>query len=372
MQEALETLKPEYWQAKEGPPKSRFMQMTVETMKELKRRVDGMVFPATVVLEKALNGIDHPVILASALPFVREMRLERALGELSSIPEGQDLVESMPKGVKMELTGDPRMSGGRNNQANCVSEGELKVLSRGIEVDAYTSTGYMIGVLAHELQHQKQVNSDTIRMTDKIPSPIESVWYERLIEADACAVAADIAWKLKETGKPEAWREAGGFGKTIAKAYQDEVTKDPEAANDGRAKRAAFDAWFSDAPWRAAAYNSQGLGNALHEFQMDQLAKGGMPMDSIKVSDIEKLGELSSGPNYLKLEGARPLDDPYYRAPNWNKDQAMRLGQLHDKYDSLKQESGSKFVSKGTVCEDAANTASARSVSRARPGSMKL
>ena len=101
--------------------------------------------------------------------------------------------------------------------------------------------------------------------------------------------------------------------------------------------------------------------------EMEKLAQGGMPMDTIKVSDIERLGELSGGPNYLKLEGARPLDDPYYRTPNWSKDQAMRLGELHDKYDSLKRAEGSRFAPEGKNCEDQTNVAGRTPVSLERP-----
>lgn len=383
MREALETLKPEHWAGKEESkpgPLSQFVQFPgVDKVDELLRSLKKYTEPAKIVHDKIVMGVESPSILVSALPFVRGIRLNNAIEELSTIPEGQDLVDVMRDGLKLELHKDPRFTGGANSRMVCVEDGKPRIIPLGIEIDAYAPKGFIVGVLAHELHHQRQMDANVIvPYMDKLPSPIETVWYDRMIEADAAATSAEIAWKLKDAGKPGMWENLGGFGFACGHAFAMEAMKDPSSVYDGRAKRAAFDEWFSNSAGRVNIYNGQGVNNALSEGKMEKLVQGGMPMETIKVSDIEKLGELSSGPNYLKLEGARPLDDPYYRAPSWNKDQAMRLGELHDKYDTLKKGSGT-LVAAGKVCEDQTNAVSSTPVSLERPatrrppvGGMKL
>ncbi len=81
-----------------------------------------------------------------------------------------------------------------------------------------------------------------IPLHEKIPAPLETLWYDRLIEADAEATATDIAYKLKDAGKPEAWDAMQKMPYTgAAKAYEAAVLKNPNAVADGTAKRAAFD-----------------------------------------------------------------------------------------------------------------------------------
>lgn len=378
MKAALETLKPEYWEAKQKaePPKSKFMGLpVVDALKGLARKINEMTFPVDVVLNIALN---NPAALASALPFVRNLRLNRALGELATIPEGQDLIDTIKPGLKVELNGDPRFTGGVNKAMPDFENGMVRMTPLGIEVEAYAPQGYITGVLAHELRHQHQMETGMWSpYMSGIPSPIEAVWYNRMIEADASATAADVAWKLKEAGKPDAWACKGGFGPAIGHAYEEVVKNDPSAAYDGRAQRAAFDAWFAEDCGRSKVYNQQGVNNAPNTYSMDKLAQGGMPLHHIKVSDVEKLGEAPGGGNYLKIPGARPLDDPYYRAPDWNKEQAERLARLHDKYDDLKKNGGSKIAAQGDAPNENANKGQAQvslarpTAYRARPG-MKL
>jgi hypothetical protein len=180
-----------------------------------------------------------------------------------------------------------------------------------------------------------------------IPSPVERIWYDRAVEADAQATAVEIAWKLKDTGKPAAWNSLTSFeepGNTIATAYEKQALADPASVDDGRAKRAAFDEWFVTKTRLdysfTELYNGWAVEKVIDKDKLEKLTAHGSKLEPLKVSDIEKLGELSSV-NYLTLPGGRALDDPYYRKADWNVNEAYSLSGQQAEYDVFKT---SKFM----------------------------
>jgi hypothetical protein len=204
----------------------------------------------------------------------------------------------------------------------------------------------LIYTLAHELQHQQQMKAGlfTLYVHGRMPSPPETVWYNRAIEADATATAVDIAWKLKEAGKSAAWDYVRKHDQCseAARAYAKVAAADPAAVQDGRAKRAAFDSWFVQRQRRdmgqttSQAYNDPGLALVPQAEAAAGWLQQGMRTDRLTAADIEKLGDLAPF-NYLKIPGGRPLDDIYYRKADWNMEEARYLSLRTQEYDSLKK-----------------------------------
>jgi hypothetical protein len=176
----------------------------------------------------------------------------------------------------------------------------------------------------------------------KAVSPLESIWYNRVIEADASATATDIAYKLHKAGHSEAWRELqrSRSGPTnIAATYEDAIRAKPEAAEDGSAKRAAYDGWFEARGGMnrelMELYNAQGFSNY---FSVSTLLRDGVldrtPLQPLQIQDIKKVGALSGGVNYLDIAGARPVDDAFYRRNSFNKEEAAWIAREHVSYQS--------------------------------------
>ncbi len=359
MQEALKTFE----QPKPGP-------RPLGQLKDAILTIDGHL---NVLAHAAATTIFNPAVLVTALPLVQNMRLNNALEELSTIPEGRELVDLIKKnGTELKLDPSPLYMGGRAGNIHGVSSKDGYQLSPGtVVVAGFATRGEIVGVLAHELQHHRQNVTKTLEpFSQTIPSPIEQLWFNRCIEADAQATAVDIAWKLKEAGKPKTWNamkeDLSAFGK-IARAYGKAVKHDPESVKDGSAKRVAYDEWFiarvnDFAPTLSQIYNRQGLNNNLIPHHVDQMVKEGREFAPMDVSNIEKLGDLSPlTPNYLKLPGFKPLDDPFYRAADWGPNIASGLKNMHDRYDDvLKTQAKSKFLSPANPETPAAPVAEAK------------
>ncbi|HYD17522.1 MAG TPA: DUF6782 family putative metallopeptidase, partial [Patescibacteria group bacterium] len=245
--------------------------------------------------------------------------------------------------------------------------------------------GQMLTTLIHELHHERQLKAGVMKsVSDKVPSPVEQMWYERAMEADAQATATDISWKLKEAGKPAAWKaleKDGHWRGQVAKAYADKAAGDPKSVENGTAKRAAFDAWFSAKNrfgiTTPMIYNNQATNNLPSPTDFEELHRAGLPFEPLKPKDIEKLGDIAPQ-NYLKAPGGRSLDDPLYRTADFNQWQASKLNFLHGRYEEIKQGNYPKpNMSHPSITGSAAPIAKqqppAVSVSLARrPAGMKL
>ncbi len=330
MKAALDRMKPEFWHGLSSfaRPKPTDFQKKV-------------VFPAKVVLSKIDLLLDRPDLLATALPFVQNLRLKRALSDIASIPEGAALVEAAAGVPKIHLDPNPTVSGGQFCTKRSINGIDLTVIAQEINIAGLATMGSVISTLVHELQHKRQMDHKVLNaFHDKTPSPIELLWYNRMTEADAEATAVDIAWKLKENGKPEAWnhiRTARDWPIALAAEYEKKALADPSSVASGAAKRAAFDGWFEAfGGGISEMYNDQGVRKAPSSEALEEMHKAGKPFAPLTAGDMEKIGDI--GPvNYLKLPGSKPLDSLDYRRADFDQEAAEKLRAAHDAYDRVSQ-----------------------------------
>lgn len=337
MKEARERMDQKFWKDREE--KRTLMQ---EVADELAQNIKMGVLPTLQGLTKIVVTIENPLTLVTAIPLVQSLRINRALAEIATVPEGKTLIDALGD-TKIRLDPDPRYNGGRNTFFPSYRDGEMKLKTFEITAQGYATQGEVIAILLHEMHHERQIKNGVMKILgEKVPSPVEQVWYERAMEADAQATATDIAWKLKEAGKPGAWRAMAADMNCmgdIAKAYADKVAADPDAVASGTAKRAAFDKWFTAKNLvgdnLSVIYNGQGINNLPKGEDLDKLYKAGKPFAPLAADDIAKLGTIAEK-NYLALPGGKPLDSMDYRQADWNAWQAGHLNYLHKQYDDVK------------------------------------
>jgi len=296
-----------------------------------------------VQLSQATMAMANPLTLVTAIPLVENLRINRALNTLSQVPEGRELVGLLKAAnIPVRMEGDLLYKNAAFFSNLTASEnGQLRALPMHIIVPAYSNHGRLVAHLAHELRHLQQAMNDVLYLgSSKQVSPVENLWYNRAIEADASATSVDISYKLHQAGHSDAWREINR-GRTwptsIAKSYETAVKRDPAALVNGAAKRAAYDSWF-DA--KAALgdkltqiYTSQGL--TMHRIEASLHRENlRAPMRHLTVGDIKKLGAMSGGVNYLDTPGHRPLDDLHYRHNSFTKREAALITAEHVSYQS--------------------------------------
>jgi hypothetical protein len=289
-------------------------------------------------------AMDTPSALVTAFPYVQERRIDRALETLSSLPEGQELVDTATKNnIRFKLMADPLARGGGLSSWNSAKDGRMTVrLSDTIRLQGYSTEGILVVQMAHELQHVRQANAGMrTPFQGQLRTPEDAIVYDRFLEADAEATATEVAYKLKRAGKPAAWnaiQTALGMPPEISAAYEKMATQDPASLTDGRAKRAAFDAWFSakQAAGRTIAnvYGDQALGNYPEKQQLERLAGAGATAAPLTPEDLKKFGTLSDV-NYLDIPGGLPLNDPYYTRADLNARQQTYLYHLRERFNRV-------------------------------------
>jgi hypothetical protein len=281
-----------------------------------------------------------PAVLATALPFVEKLQMERTLDTLSKVPEGADLV-AKAKETRTRIASNFGRLGAGYSKGFFVTPDIYDDTRPSVQIQGFSDKSMRAGLMIHELQHLNQDKAGVLEIQLDI-SPVERVWYDRVTEADAHATAVDIAFKLKMIGEEGGWdylrsKHDTLSGGSIAAAYEAAAEKDPDSIYDGRAKREAYDAWFeAEMPSGvkedlSVNYNSQGVRKA--GIGVDNMLNSGRDKNFAPLlrQDIEKLGDLSPV-NYMKLPGYRPIDDPSYRKANWSAYQAGYLSAQQQKY----------------------------------------
>lgn len=353
--EALESISVE---AAKPPPAPNPLQRVINYFKS---KASTYTAIADIALNQVAITAESPLSLATAIPFVAGLRLNRAMETLEKVPEGKALVDTLRQsGIQADFKNNFMMVGAYFLSSTGIDKnGVVRDFAENIGLPGFSNQGRLISFMAHELQHLKQQQNGMLRIAiSKSVSPVEAVWYDNAIEADAQATATDVAYKLMKAGHPDAWNElqkdrSGPVDYT--KAYEAAIEKDPRAAENGYAKRAAFDAWF-DAKFKGGMavrdyYAVQGIRSHVMPADVqygppDKLPEGASPVKPLAVEDVQRLDKLSSVP-YLHLPDARPLDDPHYRVGKFHPQLSKWLGDKHREYQS-------KFFSK-----PAAETASA-------------
>ena len=286
---------------------------------------------------------ENMTALVTAVPLVARLRIGRALDTIASVPEGKMLVDMLQdSGLPVKMRNDFGYNGAVLHTWVSSREGAVKQEAYEIVVPAFSTHGRLVAYLTHELQHLNQSKNNILMIgQNKVVSPLETIWHNAAVEADAQATAVDVAYKLKQAGKPEAWDELcleRSTSKNFTADYAAAVQKDPAAAQNGQAKRAAYDAWFEatfkDGQKLSDFYAMKGFMNygvAHNAMKSENFAT---PMGAMTTEDIRKLGALSAV-NYMDAPGGRPLDDPYYRdLPPMNARHAEVIGESHRSYQS--------------------------------------
>lgn len=130
----------------------------------------------------------------------------------------------------------------------------------------------------------------------------------RFLEADAFAIEAQIAWELTSHGVDRnAWFAYKKRNKEIATAYEKSARSEKGAFN-GKALKAAFDAWFGT--YHRASYDFESVRET--RFQLDRAKEGRRatvetdkkrgPDQSERMSAdyLREFGRVANGVNYLE------------------------------------------------------------------------
>ncbi len=241
-------------------------------------------------------------------------RIAGILARLSKAPEGREVVDFLKNsGVKIELQDDPINWAASTLTIIDVKDGVYSYKDPVIILKKDLPDDNMLQAIIHESQHLRQHLSG-VGNPDRILTPEQYILFYRASEADAQAACTLVTWKLKRAGDDGPWQEAGRVGyQDICNAFEKIVGEDPSSLDDGRAKRAAFDAWF-DNPARLAGYNKATIDHMIPFLQAGRaiFKDHGMPEAPLDAGWPQKLHAASPAP-YLLQDGARDLlSDGFY------------------------------------------------------------
>ena len=182
---------------------------------------------------------------------------------------------------------------------------------------------------AHELGHmgQAQANGSTFAVLDYTLRHEDRLLALGHYEAAATAASVQVAWELGEAGNLGPWQAISENGPDMgsARAFAELASRDPKAVTDGRARRAAHDAWY-DLTDRKVAYAdavTMAYRDVLTSLAMQQGVDYPHPnarplitaMGHATIADdqLSLAGAMPDGMNHLSLPGGRDLHDPVYR-----------------------------------------------------------
>lgn len=242
-------------------------------------------------------------------------RIAGILERLGRVPEGRELVAFLEKNaVSIDLQEDPANWAASTLTITNIENGIYSYVSPVIILKKDLSDDNLLQAIVHESQHLHQ-HLKGVGNPDRILSQEEYILFYRAAEADAQAACTYITWKLKENGDEGPWKEAGRVGyQDICDAFAATVAADPVSLEDGRARRAAFDAWFTNDN-RLAGYNKATVDHMIPFLEQgrDIFKNHGMTKASLDASWLEKLNGVTPEP-YLLADGSRDLlSDTHFR-----------------------------------------------------------
>lgn len=241
-------------------------------------------------------------------------KLTRCISRMAQSETGRALLDTAAEyGVRVAL------------KDNHIYYGDFDRETKKVTIEGKSSDGALIEILAHELRHGWQ-DRHGFDSSFELP-PSDNVIINRLIEADAEAVANQVAWELKEQGYNKPWLHAirNKSYQDVAQAYRKEAEADPDAVRDGRALRAAFDQWFKK-PTRRHGYDDMMLDVLEDWFEEYEENMNGKPQKLGK-EWIDLLCTLPGGLKYQRGEVGKVMDNPY-AVSKVNKKNAARIKKL--------------------------------------------
>ena len=175
------------------------------------------------------------------------------------------------------------------------------------DVEPFMELAGFVG--AHELAHvaqDKHCGRDFGRW-DLRYTLMHQMMATRHYEAAADAVAVDVAWQLREAGQPGMWRriEQDPVEQHLTRAFSRSVARNAANAKNGKARRAAHDAWFKNTA--AMGFYDQGVLDRIRT-RLDVLAiqqMQGFP-DPLARAAAHEAGRLRVHTDQLRDYGTMP------------------------------------------------------------------
>lgn len=241
-------------------------------------------------------------------------RVKSILDRLSKVPEGREVVDFLKNhAVKIDLQDDPVNWAASTLTITDVVGGVYSYKDPVIILKESLSDDNLLQAIVHESQHLRQHLSGAGN-PDRVLSREEYILFYRASEADAQAACTFVTWKLKEAGDAGPWKMAGEVGYSdICNAFEKLAANDPQSLDDGRAQRAAFDAWF-DNTGRLADYNKATVDAMIPFLEKGReiFKKHGMPEGKLDESWLKKLGAVSPTVYLLQDEAKNILTHAHY------------------------------------------------------------
>ena len=246
-------------------------------------------------------------------PALTSRRIGDAMSRLANLPEGQRILSSLSQNnVNVEL--DTTYPGSATCLATIaeVRSGRYAYKSLSQKFGDLPD-GNLVQAMIHETEHIDQ-HAAGILIPPALLNEEDHMLWQRILEADAQAEATHVSFLMHLRGDKTPFIAVHGVGYTdMAQAYENAYARDQGAICNGTAKRAAFDAWFSN-DFRVAAYDRD-TQKHLIPYINDLLQKNpdhGLPSGTLKKEWVQTMGCLAGCANYLN-HGPDVLTDPYYR-----------------------------------------------------------
>jgi hypothetical protein len=179
--------------------------------------------------------------------------------------------------------------------------------TRSIVLNPKSSKELLCAFLAHELRHGWQ-DKQGLSMK-RVTKVMDGLVNKRFCEADAFAVEAQVAWELTQHKiLPDAWNVYRKENKKLALAYEQAVSKNRNAAENGKAMKAVFNAWFKTS--FKNTYDKSSLEDSQRQLQNVFNGKRAYPLSDEKrkegqsprmsIDFLREFGQVSDGVNYLE------------------------------------------------------------------------
>lgn len=240
-------------------------------------------------------------------------RLARIYKRLMAIPEGKAVVDFI-KDNDIEVKIDDQHAGNAGSlfTIKSIKNATYEYGQNGIVLSAHSSDDVLLQALAHETQHMRH-HAAGVGNPQVDPPLSDHCWLRRVQEADAQAACIDLCYRLKQAGDDGPWQATQDIGyKQSAAAFEKAVKDDPKSLDDGHARRAAFDAWFTE-PGMKDYYDADTIRTQIPFFNLLKKNNPGHGLKNLPLGAgwLQKIGDVSPV-NHLKLKDAKSLRDPIY------------------------------------------------------------
>jgi hypothetical protein len=205
------------------------------------------------------------------------------------------------------LPGDARMVAGYDSTQRQVIYSTDSNLASELDSKRFLGTGALTA--AHELGHTAQDRNmgNDFAIQDVTVSHRDRLLMLRHMEAAATAASIQVAWDARMAGDDTIWQAAldPREDREEALAFEAAVKADPDAAQNGLARRAAHDAWFTSIPRLNGYDEDQNLDfRRMLQILAEQQAAGFPDPEARNVAS--QVGRICIGSSELAFASAMP------------------------------------------------------------------